>query len=202
MHFDESAATVSPSAACLVAEGRLRRCRRRRFWESMSPLGILLAVGCGCGRNPYSQGAASTPSSKAAQADEKVAANKLQGSLVPADASPREVASAALQAIQSNDREALQSLVAIKKVKQDVQAITRGRSAFQGMVDKAVPTAVAAILSEINWLDPEGREIDQETITGTSALVTVKGNRDGQKHTRRLFLVQEDNHWRLVPSHR
>ncbi len=84
----------------------------------------------------------------------------------------------------------------------DVEAITQGRSAFQGMRDKAIPTAIGAIMSEINWLDSDDRAIEQESITGETAVVTVKGKRAGQPQTRRLFLVLEDGQYRLVPSHR
>ena len=115
---------------------------------------------------------------------------------------PSEVARAALLAIEVNDKAALEKLVAVKKIKQDVQAITHGRSNFQGMIDNAIPIAVNAIASEINGLDIAGRAIAQESVTGATALVFVKGTRAGQEHTRRLFFVQEDSQWRLVPSHR
>lgn len=115
---------------------------------------------------------------------------------------PEELASAALQAIEAADQAALEKLLAVKKITKDVEAITQGRSKFQGMVDKAIPTAVKAIFSEINGLDKQGRVIDQASITGSTAVVSIKGLRAGKEQTRRLFLVQEDGQWRLVPSHR
>ncbi len=116
--------------------------------------------------------------------------------------SPTDIAKAALQAIKAKDKVALEKLIAAKKVKMDVKAITREHSAFQSMLDNALPMAMGAISSEINWLDADDRAIDKETITGSTAVVTVKGKRSGEVHTRRFFLVQEDSQWRLVPSHR
>jgi hypothetical protein len=163
---------------------------------------ILLAIGCKGQRNQDSRGSDSTPDSGTVQADEQDTTTKSQVSLVAPDAAPKQVAEAALKVIAANDKQALTSLIAVKKVKQDIEAITRGRSAFQKMSDNAIPTSVVAIMSEINGLDAVGRQIDQETISGTTALVTVKGKRAGKEQTRRFFLVQEDSQWRLVPSHR
>jgi hypothetical protein len=120
---------------------------------------------------------------------------------VPGDASPTEVAKVALQFIQDNDKEGLLQLVAAKKIRQDVQAITGGRD-VGGMTSKAVPMAVAAIAVEINGLQKEGREIGDESIQGDTATVTVKGTIMDKPQTRRFFLVREDDRWKLVPSHR
>lgn len=151
---------------------------------------VLLFVTTGC-KNQW-KSSSTLDSTAHAAADVAVASGE----------SPTDVAKAALQAIQAKDKAALQKLIAVKKVKMDVEAITRGRSAFQGMLDKAIPIAIGAISSEINWLDADDRAIDQESITGNTAVVTVKGKRAGQAQTRRFFLVQEDGQWRLVPSHR
>jgi hypothetical protein len=160
---------------------------------------LLLPMASGC---HDSKRETSLPGSSTASAIGQDTAASRSGTSVSPNASPKEVAMAALQAIEANDKQALQDLVAINKVQQDVEAITRGRPAFQSMVKNAIPTAVSAIMLEIGGLDSIGREIDQETITGGSAVVTVKGKRAGQEQTRRFFLVQEDNQWRLVPSHR
>ncbi len=152
---------------------------------------ILLLVAIGCQRpvtkNPGSEGATKS-------------ASDMPG--IAADASPTDVATAAIVAIEADDNAALLKLLAKEKVQQDVQAITGGRPRFQVMVDKAIPTALTAISSEINHLDRKGREIGEATVTGETALVIVKGMRAGQGQVRRLFLVRENNQWRLVPSHR
>ena len=121
---------------------------------------------------------------------------------VPASASPREVAELALKAIEAGELQGLQNLLATKKIKADIQAITRGKNAFSSVVDKAVPLAASAITREIEWLEPEGRTIDQEEITGETAKVVVKGTRMGKPLTRQFFLIREDGIWKLVPSHR
>ncbi len=167
--------------------------QRVRFRILICPLFILLAIGC--------KDSTSSPGSAAAPASAEIASDP-SGVTIALDASPREVAQVALQAIEAGNKDALRSLVAVKKVTQDIEAITRDRAAFQGMVANAIPTAVSAIMLEINGLDVEGREIDQESITDDTAMVTVKGMRAGQAQTRRFFLVKEDSQWRLVPSHR
>ncbi|MCC7335001.1 MAG: hypothetical protein IT422_07890 [Pirellulaceae bacterium] len=121
---------------------------------------------------------------------------------VPVSAEPREVAEMALKAIDADQLQGLQPLLATKKIQQDMQAITRGKSEFGGMADKAVSLAASAIASEMNWLEPKGRVVEGESITGEKATVTVKGLRLGKPLTRQFFLVREDNAWKLVPSHR
>ena len=121
---------------------------------------------------------------------------------VPVSASPREVTEMALKAINEDQVQGLQQLLATKKIQQDVQAITRGKSKFGGMVGNSVPLAAAAIASEMNWLEPKGRAVEEESITGEKATVTVKGLRMGKPLTRQFFLVREDGAWKLVPSHR
>ncbi len=115
---------------------------------------------------------------------------------------PTEVAKVALQAINSNDMAALLELVALKKVQQDVLAITQGRSNFQKMVDKAGVTAAQAINFEINNLDAQPREIGAETITGELATVIIEGMRAGKPQNRTLWFVREQGRWKLVPSRR
>ncbi len=177
--------TINKENLRTVATGTVQS-GQRRAWVLTGTLWILWIAGCSGGSSQDPQDAGISQKSDA----------------VTPDASPREVAEVALKAIVSRDKDALRSLVAVRKVREDVEAITQGRAAFQGMVDKAIPTAVSAIMSEVNWLDAEGRQIDEETVTGTTAVVTVKGKRDGKEQTRRFFLVQEDSQWRLVPSHR
>lgn len=160
---------------------------------------LLLPMASGC---HDSKRETSLPGSSTASAMEPDTAASRSGTTVSPNASPTEVATAALLAIEANDKQALQDLVAIKKVQQDVEAITQGRAAFKNMVENAIPNAVSAIMMEIGGLDANQRDIDQETISGETAVVTVKGKRAGQEQTRRFFLVQEDNQWRLVPSHR
>jgi stage V sporulation protein SpoVS len=177
---------------CEPSENR----NRVRVWPFGLAVTLLLTIGCG----PDPAASSSHNSASAPSAD--VGGHTEAPLTVAANATPEEVAKAALVAIENRDHAELRRLVAVKKVQQDVEAITRGRAAFSGMVEQAVPTAVGAILSEINWLDVAGRTVDQVTINGSTAFVTVKGKRDGQEATRRLFLVRDDDRWRLVPSHR
>ena len=60
----------------------------------------------------------------------------------------------------------------------------------------------ASYASEMNWLEPKGRAVEGESITGEKATVTVRGLRLGEPQTRQFFLVREDSAWKLVPSHR
>lgn len=169
--------------------------------KTLAAVVVFLASMTTCGCKPpqhANTSAQQTGNSATADLDHSNAAR----TTLPANATPTEVARAALQAISANDQKAFQSLIAEKKVREDLEAITRGRASFQGMVDKGVATSAKAIMVEINWLDDQGREVEQELITGSTALVTVRGTRAGQSMTRRIFLVLEDNQWRLVPSHR
>ncbi len=167
---------------------------------ALAALSVVLSM-AGC-KPPKNSGNVTGETVNSATNDDKNNNTATASATLPPNATPTDVARAALQAISAKDQAALKSLVAAKKVRQDLEAITRGRASFQGLVDNGVDTAVKAIMTEINWLDVDGREIDQELITGATALVTVKGTRSSQSMTRRIFLVLEDNQWRLVPSHR
>ncbi|MCA9157255.1 MAG: hypothetical protein KDA51_20890 [Planctomycetales bacterium] len=146
----------------------------------------------GC-RRPESNAASSSVAADAASSPDYS---------VPVSAEPREVAEMALKAITADQLRGLQSLLASKKIQQDMQAITRGKNKFGGMVDNAVSLAASSIASEMNWLEPKSRVVEGESITGEKATVTVKGLRLGNPQTRQFFLVREDNAWKLVPSHR
>lgn len=127
--------------------------------------------------------------------------NQLFAELSP-ETTPEQAAEFALQAIAGKDTEALISLIAVDTVRGDVQSITRGRSSMEGMAEKSVGMAAGAIRLNINFLDPEPRSVGQAVIDGDRATVAIHGQAAGKPLQKELYLVRENNLWKLVPSHR
>lgn len=117
--------------------------------------------------------------------------------------SPTDICKRILDAVDRDDKELVVSLVAQKKVADDVQALTKGRRGFDKFKGNAAGITAAAIIMDLKMLQPASRKIKGESITNGQAEVTVVGiNNDGKELTKLVHFVHEGSAWKLIPSQR
>lgn len=117
--------------------------------------------------------------------------------------SPTEVCQRVLEAVDRGDRELIASLVAQKKVAEDVEAITGGRKAFDKYKNNATTITATSVIMDLKKLRSGNRKIEGELITQDHAEVRVAGkNSEGKELNKLVHFVLEDGAWKLVPSQR
>lgn len=127
------------------------------------------------------------------------------GYVITTESAPSDVVGFFLEALRHGDRRAMESVLAQKRILQDVQDLTQGASgkAFDAIRNNAVAVAASALALDLSFLAEDSRAVGAEIIAGDSADVTVEGrSAQGQVLTRTLHLIREDLGWRIVPSRR
>jgi hypothetical protein len=156
---------------------------------------LLMPSGIGCGREePEEPGAA-----EVAPEGERVTLPPYPASLSE-QSSPREVVGVLIEALDEEDTQTLQGLVAVEAEMEAVRAIYRrhGRQPKQTPADVASMTATGWQLTYA-FFEAGQSTVDRSDVQGDRATVFVTGRRgDGSTVRLRADLVREEGVWKVL----